>query len=242
MNLRGRRPGLFAQARISQGALYLLGLELGFSLVYLFVDPAGQALFARYLLASPQTLWHELKVWTLVTSTFVQPGFVALLFHGFILWMFVPAIERWWGTRRFLVFALVTSAVAALIGTLAATYLVDPVHYSSYVISGLDAFIFASIVAYGVIFASSQVQFWGVLPMTGKQLAFGICGFAALMIVFSRDWARGAGWAAAMAVGYCMASGRLNPRLWWLRYQQRRLRRHLRVVPDDRDNKRRWMN
>jgi len=206
------------------------------SLVVLFSDPQGQATIARYLVATDQSVWSEGKVWTLVTTMTVEPRFLTLLFHGFLLWMFLPALEKWWGMRRFLTFAVATSATAALVGTLVGAYM-DGIQG----IAGLDAFIFAAIVAYGVVFARTQVYFFGVLPLTGKQFAWGMTAFVALMVLFGRQWATGAGWAAAMLLALALTTGRLNPRLWWLQWRHKRLRRHLKLVPGG-DAGKRWMN
>lgn len=232
-----RRPvrGLFSQARITKGALWLLLIELGFSLVALFASDEGKALIVDYLVATDTNVWKDFKVWTLVTTMFVEPRFIGLLFHGLIMWMFMPALEKWWGTKRFLYFAVGTSATAALIGTLAGSFMAG-----GGAIAGLDAFIFASIVAYGVVFARTQVYFFAVLPMTGKQLAWGMTAFVTLMVVLQRDWATGAGWASAMLLAFWLTNG-LNPRLWWLQWRQRRVRRKLKVIRGGND-KSKWMN
>jgi len=233
---RRRGAGFLSGARITTGALWLLLLELGLSLVYLFANEQGQAWMINYLLATDEAVWGEGKVWTLFTTMFVEPRFIGLLFHGLILWMFIPALEKWWGLKRFLIFAVATSATAAVIGSLAGSFL-DGVH----AIAGLDAFIFASIVAYGVIFAKSRVYFFAVLPLTGKQLAWGMTAFVTLMVLVGQEWATGAGWAAAMLLALALTSDRLSPWLWWMQWRHKRVRRHLKLVPKDDKNKR-WMN
>jgi len=236
MSKYGRRArGFLSGARITQGALWLLLIEAGMSLVFLFANEQGQAWMVKYLVATDRAVWGEGKVWTLFTTMFVEPRFVALLFHGLMLWMFVPALEKWWGLKRFLVFAVVTSATAALIGSLAGTFVAAPQP-----IAGLDAFIFASIIAYGVIFSKSQVYFFAVLPLSGKQLAYGMTGFVALMVLIGQEWASGAGWGAAMLLTLFLTSDKLSPRLWWLQWRHKRVRRHLKLVKDDKDK--RWIN
>ncbi len=47
-------------------------------------------------------------------------------------------------------------------------------------IDGLDPFITASMVAFGVVYAKQPVQFFGVLPLTGRQLMYGFIGFLVL--------------------------------------------------------------
>ena len=45
------------------------------------------------------------------------------------------------------------------------------------VIFGLSPFMYASIVAFGIVYARQPVQFFGVLPLTGRQLMYGFIGF-----------------------------------------------------------------
>jgi hypothetical protein len=86
------------------------------------------------------------------------------------------------------------------------------------------------------------VQFFGVLPMTGRQFTYGIIAFVFLFVVLQRAWVHGGAYASAMLLAWGMTSGRVTPRLWWLRWRQGRSRGHLRSVPDDEGRRKRWMN
>jgi membrane associated rhomboid family serine protease len=175
-------------------------------------------------------------VWTLVTSPFLQPELLSLIFHALILWMFVPTIERWWGTARFLKFAAYTSVTGTVVGTLVGAFLPG-----NYVIAGLDPFIFSTFIAFGILYADRPVQFFGVLPMTGKQLMIGICAFTALFILIGQDWALGAAYIASMALAWLLVTGKWTPKLWWLRRKQKKVRKHLKLVKDD-DDPKHWLN
>jgi membrane associated rhomboid family serine protease len=238
---RGRRwRGFSGQARITTGALYLLFATAGLSIIYLIGNDELRAQLLLWLGASGHTVWSEFKIWQLVTTGLLEVQIVSLLFHAFALWMFLPALERWWGTKRFLLFALYTVLVGTTVGTITGLLLGGTAQFTY--VSGLDPFIFAGIVAYGILFADQQVQFFGVLPMTGRQLTIGIVAFVGLFIVLGQAWVEGAALAAAMIFAWAMVSDRFSPRLWRLKAKQRRLRRrsHLKVVKDD--DKKKWMN
>lgn len=232
------------QAQITRGALYLLFISVGLSLVFLISNDEVRANLAHWLGASGYTVWSELHLWQLLTSPLLETSFVSLLFQGFALWMFLPALERWWGMKRFLLFALYTSVIGTAAGTLVGLALggVHALHF----VTGLDPFVFSGIVAYGILFSTQQVQFFGVLPMTGKQLTIGIVAFVALFVVVGQAWVDGAALAASMLFTWAMVSDRFSPRLWLLKSKQRRLRRrrgHLQVVEDRKSGeKKRWMN
>lgn len=224
------------QRKITKGAFYLLIAELSVSLIFLLMNDEVRIELTRWLTANSVQVWHDLKLWTLVTSPLLSDQLISLLFHGLILWLFVPVLERWWGTKKFLLFALWTSLAGTIAGTLFGLIIQDGTP-----IAGLDPFIYAAIVAYGVLYSRQQVQFFGVLPMTGRQLMIGVIVVAALFVVLGGRWVNGAAYAAAMVLSWLMVSGKWTPKLWYLRWQRRRLRRHLRVVRDD-DDKKKWLN
>jgi len=223
--------------RITRGAMWLLFVELGVSIVWLLLDKATRLEMARWTLATSDGVWREGKVWTLVTSPLLQPEPLSLVFHALILWMFVPTLERWWGTARFLKFALYTSLAGTIAGTAAGALIGGP-----WMIAGLDPFIFASIVAFGVLYAHQPVQFFGVLPLTGRQLMYGIIAFTALFVLLGQEWALAVAYAASMGLAWLMTSGKWTPKLAWLRWKQRRVRRKLKVVRGGGDDKGRWVN
>jgi len=248
---RGRGPGrfrqIFAGARITQGALYILFTCVGLSFIYLLGGDEVRARMGAFMVATGQSLWGELKLWQLATSPLVEINFVSLLFQGFALWMFLPALERWWGMKRFLTFAAVTSVVGVAVGSLVGVLLGGDAN--TIPLAGLDPFVFGGIVAYGILFAHQQVQFFGVLPMTGRQLTWGIIAFVGLFVILGKAWVEGAAMAAAMITAWAMTSQRASPRLWLLKVKQERLRRrsHLKVVGDPerggkKKNEKRWMN
>lgn len=221
------------QLRITRGALILLFLEVGVSLVWLFVDPEAKRLIETWIVPTGDSVWRQGKIWTLVTGPLLEPRFISLVFQGVVLWLFVPALEKWVGTPRFLRFALYTSVAGTVVGTLVglATEPFAP-------ITGLDPFIYASIIAYGMIYAKQSVQFFGVVPMTGRQLSYGIAAFAALFIVLNGAWQVGAAYVAAMGLAVLLTNQRWNPRLAWLRYKKRRERAHLSVLDGGKRGKR----
>ncbi len=226
----GRRP-------ITKGALYLLVVTSATSLLFLLAGPEVQGTLAAWLLGTTEGIWREGKIWQLATGPLIEPQFISLLFQVLMLWIFLPALESWWGTKRFLQFAAITSVSAVAVGTLAGLLLGQ-----NAAITGLSAFVFAGIVAYGVLFSEYKVYFFGVVPMTGKQLTIGIVGFMAVFIVIGQQWAEGAGNAAAMLIAWGMVTGRISPQLWYLKAKQKWLRRRLKVVRDRDRQGDGWLN
>jgi membrane associated rhomboid family serine protease len=229
--------------RITRGALIVAGLELGMSLVWLLCDLATRAKLAEWLVASPVSVFEHARVWTLATGVFLERDFIGLILHMFVLWMFVPTLERFWGTARFYRFVAITSLTGTTAGCLIGLALGTDIP-----ISGLSPFIYASIVAFGVVYARQPVQFFGVLPLTGRQLMYGFIGFLAVYILVTQRWEQGAAFGSAMLAAALVTSKRWSPGLAWKRWRIARARARLKVmsggkghVPPTRDEKK-WLN
>ena len=220
---RSAPPSRFAlsQLSITRGAMIVAGLELGLSLVWLLAGPEARVTLANWLVASPDAVFHRGHVWTLITSPLLELNFVALLLHLVVLWSFVPTLERFWGTPRFYRFVVVTSLAGTLGGSLVGLATGHDVP-----MFGLDPFIYASIVAFGVVYAKQPVRFFGALPLTGRQLMYGFLGFLTLYIVLERMWEAGAGMAAAMGIAVLIVANNsplVTIRKWRLRRRRAKL-------------------
>jgi membrane associated rhomboid family serine protease len=215
----------WSQVRITRGALIVLGLEVGLSLVWLLADVSARASMGRYLVASPSQIFENYRIWTLFTSPLLEIDFLALLLTALMLWMFVPTLERFWGTTRFFRFVAITSVVGTLAGC-AVGYATG----NDVPIIGLSPFTYAAVVAFGIIYARQPVQFFGVLPLTGRQMMLGFIGFLVLFIGLQQLWEKGAAFAAAMLAAAIIVSKRWSPGLAWKRWKIARARAKLSVI------------
>lgn len=214
--------------RITRVALILLFALAGTSLVFGLSEPAAQARIATWLIPTPSGVFREGKVWTLLTGPFLEPRIVSLFVEGLMLWMLMPRLERWWGPRRFVLFVAMTAIAATTAGTLAGLAL-----DREDMIAGMNPTILAGTVAFGVLYARQPVQFFGVLPMTGRAFMWGMVAITALFVLIGQEWTEGAAMAAAMLVGAGLASGRIDPIAFWRRRKYAKARAHLSVVPPE---------
>jgi membrane associated rhomboid family serine protease len=222
---RGRMHLDTSQLRITRGALIVAGIQVGLSLVWLLADESTRQSMRDYLAATPDNIFHHYRVWTLVTSPFLEVEFLSLLLSILMLWMFVPTLERFWGTPRFYRFVAVTS----LAGTVAGTAMGLALGHNHEIV-GLSPFIYASVVAFGIVYARQPVQFFGVLPLSGRQLMFGFIGFLVLFITLQGLWEKGAAFAAAMIAAAILTSKRWSPALALKRWRIARARARLSVI------------
>lgn len=208
--------------------MILLGLQVGLSLVWLMSGNAGRVTIEEWVQATPYRVFEEGKVWTLVTSPLLETNFISLLFTGLMMWMLLPTLERFWGTARFVRFAAITSILGVTAGCLAGFGLGGPHVLAE--IEGYSPMIYGAVVAFGIIYARQPVQFFGVLPLTGRQLMFGFIGFLVLFIGLQGLWTKGAAFAAAMLAAAIMTSKRWSPGLAWKRWKIARARAKLSVI------------
>jgi membrane associated rhomboid family serine protease len=231
----------FAGSRITRGALVVLGLEVGLSLVWVLAGDTRVQL-QQWLEATPANVFLRGRVWTLATGVFLERDFIALILHAFMLWMFVPTLERFWGTPRFYRFVAVTS----LVGTVAGCTVGLLTHGLNVPVGGLNPFIYASVVAFGIVYARQPVQFFGVLPLTGRQFMYGFLAFLVLYVLATQAWENGAAFGAAMLAAAVITSKRWSPALTWKRWRIARARARLKVMSGgkgqaSRDEKK-WLN
>ena len=225
MRVSGALRSRFSGMRITRGALIVLGLEIGLSLVWLVADLPTRELLDQWLVATPANVFVHGRVWTLASGVFVERNFLPLLLHALVLWMFVPTLERFWGTPRFYRFVAITSVAGTIAGVAMGLATGRPVP-----ILGLSPFVYASVVAFGIVYARQPVQFFGVLPLTGRQMMYGFMGFLVLFITLQGLWEKGASFAGAMIAAALLTSKRWSPGLAWKRWRIARARARLSVI------------
>jgi membrane associated rhomboid family serine protease len=213
------------QLKITRGALVVLIAQVVMSLLWVVAAPSLKADMGEYLIATPANVFTHGRVWTLVTSPLIEIDFVALVLSVLVMWMFVPTLERFWGTNRFYRFVAVTSIAGSLGGVL-----VGLASGREFPIAGLSPFVYASIVAFGILYAKQPVQFSFYIRMTGRQLMFGFMAFLVLFVTIQGLWEKGASFAAAMMAAAVLTSKRWSPGLMWRRWRIARARRRLSVI------------
>jgi membrane associated rhomboid family serine protease len=154
------------------------------------------------------------RPWQLVTYAFLHGSVLHIFFNMFALYMFAPALESYWGPRRFLVyyFVCVLSAAGTQIAVQHATG-------SPGATIGASGGIFGVLLAFGMLFPRARLMLllppipmpaWLFVTLYGAlELVFGVTGtepgiahFAhlggmlggAVMMLYWRTRADGGGW------------------------------------------------
>ena len=203
---------------------WIIAISVGCFLVLAFVGEDTKAMLHGWLALDGASL-ARLQVWKLATTAVLVDTPLGFIFDVLMLWMFVPTFERFWGTRRFVVFFVTTLVVGNLVGALVGLLIAPLVP-----ILGISPFIFAAIAAYGIVFANQDVRFFGVVPIKGKHLAIGMLVFVTIVVLLEQQWVFGASVYGAMGAAYALVTGKWQPRVWWLKARRERLKRKYKVI------------
>ena len=156
----------------------VLGLIAANFVIFLLERIAFDPIVLHFALWPPGPYFQP---WQLVTYAFLHAGWLDILFNMFGLFIFAPALERYWGARRFLIYYFVCVIAAALteIAVLHATGSHEPT-------IGASGGVFGVLLAFAMLFPRARLQLllppiplpaWLFVSLYGLlELFFGITG------------------------------------------------------------------
>jgi membrane associated rhomboid family serine protease len=198
-----------------------LGLVAG-SVMFLLTRNAQGAL----LLLRPGSLGSFL--WQPFTYAFIEVSPLGIIFGAIIIWSIGGYLESIWGSRRLLLYALGSTAVAGLLTNLVGLMipLLREVPYTGGTVMTTLLW-----VAYGLTIGRGQTNFWGI-PLSGNALAGIGAGFVVLSVLTTGGGPLGGllvnlpdVFALFLAFAYVRG---MSPKRLWLQLQHWRLQRQLR--------------
>lgn len=150
------------------------GLLIANFAVFLLEQVAFDPLIRMFALWPPGPMFHP---WQLLTYAFLHGGWLHIFFNMFAVFVFAPALERFWGARRFLVYYFVCVLTAALtqIGTEHLAGGAGPT-------IGASGGIFGLLLAFAVLFP--RVQLMLLLPPIPMPAWLFVTIYAVLELVF----------------------------------------------------------
>ncbi|MCL2193729.1 MAG: rhomboid family intramembrane serine protease [Treponema sp.] len=108
-------------------------------------------------------------VWTFVTYMFVHGGFGHIIFNMLALFIFGAHVERYMGSKEFLLFYLVTGTLAGIFSFF--VYYLTGQYFV--LLMGASGAVFAVSLAYAVLFPDSIIYIWGILPVRAPIMVLG---------------------------------------------------------------------
>jgi len=128
----------------------------------------------------PIRVTREMMLWQLGTYMFLHGGVFHIFFNMLTLFMFGNELERFWGTRRFLLYYFITG-----IGAGVCSWLIAMNSWS--VIIGASGAIYGLLLAYGMTYPNRIVYLNFLLPIKVKWMVLIMGAFAFLSSIGGTD-------------------------------------------------------
>ncbi len=227
--MQGTGRQILVGLRPSRAVIALLAVNVGMVVVggvasnYLRSDWITQHLGLR-----PSSVVPGLELWQPFTYFWLHslsdPGH--LIWNLLTLWLFSGALERQWGSARFVRNYVIFGFGSGLV-VLAAGLLWQP----DTVTVGASGAILGLVAAFGVLFPNLPVYVFGVFPLKGRTLAilFALIS-TAVPLVYRHANVSVAAHAGGLALGALLASGYWNPARLTRRIRLARARRRLKAL------------
>jgi membrane associated rhomboid family serine protease len=151
--------------------LWLIGINV---LFFVAMHYLGQEWLANLMSMRPRMVIRG-WIWSFVTYMFVHANISHILFNMLALFIFGVQVERYMGSKEFLLFYIVTGALAGLF-----SFIVYYMTGQTMVwLMGASGAVFAVELAYAVFYPNSIIYLWGILPLRAPIM---VLGFAAIEI------------------------------------------------------------
>ena len=165
----------------------------------------GELLFFLYKVMPmrPFRITQDGWIWTFITYMFMHGDFWHILFNMLALFIFGTHVERQMGSKEFVLYYLVTGALAGVFSFVVYYFIsinsgntwevlsrlpaLHPYRYGIALI-GASGALFAVELAYAVFFPDSVIYIWGILPLRAPIM---VLGFVALEMFFTFTGGRG---------------------------------------------------
>jgi membrane associated rhomboid family serine protease len=149
----------------------------------------------RWFSVDPANGWMWLQLWRPITYQFLHGGPMHIFMNMLVLYFFGPVLERFWGSKKFLIFYLVCGAMGGLfypllahVGWLPKAQLV-----------GASGSILGMLAAAAILFPNMRVFVWGIFPVKITVLALIIAGISIITLLRPDRYTNAGGEAAHLA-------------------------------------------
>jgi len=135
------------------------------------LELSGSRLVTELLGLIPARVSEDFWFWQLATYMFLHGGVFHLFFNMLTLFMFGNDLERYWGTRRFLTYYMVTGVGAGVCSWLVAMR-------SAAAVIGASGAVYGLLLAYGLLYPNRIVYLNFFIPVKVKWLVLAMGAMA----------------------------------------------------------------
>lgn len=119
-----------------------------------------------FLCLNPVMVLSYHAFWQFVTYMFVHENMIHLLFNMLALFFFGIGVERYWGSKEFLIFYIVCGLFSGLISFL--IYILCGMW--NVFLMGASGAIYGVLLAFAVIYPRTKILLWGIIPVPSPLL------------------------------------------------------------------------
>lgn len=127
----------------------------------------GELILNHYFALNPLIgIDSNFQIWQLFTYQFMHGDFMHIFFNMLMLWMFGMEIENIMGSKKFLVFYLVSGLGAGLLQLFGTPILSDSFGYTI----GASGAVYGVMIAFAMFFPDRYIMFYFLIPVKAKYL------------------------------------------------------------------------
>jgi membrane associated rhomboid family serine protease len=219
---RGMSHVRFGLPQLTPVVKWLLISNVAVFLACLIV-PAFASFAFTWLSVYPKTLGMSLQPWRILTYQFLHDinGFGHIFVNMLALFFFGPMLERFWGSKKFLVFYLICGAVGGILYPV----LAQIGWLSKGPLVGASGSILGILAAGAILFPNLRVYIWGIFPVKLVVLAIVFAAISFITVLRPDQFANAGGQAAHLGG---MAAGAIYvlSQSWRDKYTSRLRARH----------------
>ncbi len=195
--------------RFPSGLKWLLIVNCAIFLAWFLLRTTSAAPIFDDFRLLPYQVVQRLALWQPVTYMFLHASMWQLVWNMLALWMFGAAMERLWGTPKFIRFYLICGVCAALT-VIVAAYIFGGTDVAT---EGSSGAVLGLLAGYAVMFPDQTMLFGFLIPMKSKYFVMIIAVVVLLQSYSSTMQSKGQGVAVlanlgGMVTGYLLLRGK----------------------------------
>lgn len=149
---------------LTKGVKWLLYINSIVFFLQAILYPINRDLFPTLFSVSVAYTIKHFFIWQIITYMFLHLSGAHFIFNMLVLWMFGIQLEKYWGTRAFVKYYLITGIGAAIFHLIVSVILAKP---DSYML-GASGSLYAVLLAFAYYYPDTYLLFNFVMPIKAK--------------------------------------------------------------------------
>lgn len=192
-SFRGMPQMRFSFPRLTPVVKWLLIINVSIFMVSIFIRSLGFFLI-DWFSVHPETVGKTLQLWRLITYQFLHDinGFRHIFVNMLALFFFGPMLEKFWGSKRFLIFYLVCGAMGGILYPI----LAHAGWLGKGQLIGASGSVLGMLAAGAILFPNLRVYVMGIFPIKLMVLAIIFAGISVITLLRPDQFGNAGGQAA----------------------------------------------